>query len=126
MENAAFAGTIVLLALACFQVALAAGAPLGHFAWGGAHRVLPRHLRIASAIATLIYAAIALVMLEAAGVTDLVSSDEPVRAAMWVLVALFGLGTVMNAISRSRKERVMAIVSFVLGALALVIARWPG
>ena len=125
VQNAAVAATIVLLGLVCFQVALAAGAPLGNFAWGGAHRVLPKPLRIASAITTFIYAATALVMLEAAGVIDLVASDEPVRAAMWLLVALFCLGTVMNAISRSRRERIMALVALVLGALSLIVARGP-
>jgi hypothetical protein len=67
VQNAALAATIVLVGLAFFQIALASGAPLGNFAWGGAHRVLPKPLRIASAVATLIYAATALVMLEAAG-----------------------------------------------------------
>jgi hypothetical protein len=123
MQNAAIASTVVLIGLVCFQVALAAGAPLGNFAWGGAHRVLPKQLRIASAVTTFIYAATALVMLEAAGIVDIVASDAPVRAAMWILVALFALGTVMNAISRSRKERVMALVALALGGLSLVIAR---
>ena len=125
MQSAAVAATIVLVGLACFQVALAAGAPLGNFAWGGAHRVLPKQLRVASAVATLIYAAIAVFMLEAAGVIDILRSDEPVRSGMWVLVAFFALGTVMNAISRSRKERVMALVALVLGALSLIVARGP-
>jgi hypothetical protein len=79
VQNAAVAATIVLLGLVCFQVALAAGAPLGNFAWGGAHRVLPKHLRIASAVTTLIYAATALVMLEAAGVIDSRSSSARSR-----------------------------------------------
>jgi hypothetical protein len=123
VQNAAVAATIVLFGLVCFQVALAAGAPLGNFAWGGAHRVLPRQLRIASAVTTFFYAATALVMLEAAGVIDAIGSDESVRAAMWILVALFGVGTVMNAISRSRRERLMALVALVLCAFSLIIAR---
>ena len=45
---AASALTAILGVLAVFQLALALGAPIGHFAWGGAHRVLPARLRIDS------------------------------------------------------------------------------
>ena len=55
----AIALSVILLALAIFQLALALGAPLGRFAWGGQHRVLPVRLRIGSAIAIVIYAVIA-------------------------------------------------------------------
>ena len=53
---AALALTVLLALLAVFQLALALGAPLGHFAWGGAHRVLPRRLRIGSLVSIVIYA----------------------------------------------------------------------
>ena len=47
---AAVAFTAVMVALAVFQLALIAGAPLGHFVWGGADRVLPRGKRIGSVV----------------------------------------------------------------------------
>ena len=40
----ALALTVVLAALAIFQLALVFGAPLGHFAWGGQHRVQAAHM----------------------------------------------------------------------------------
>ena len=46
---------VLLAGLAVFQIALAAGAPLGHLAWGGKHRVLPKGLRIASALSVGLY-----------------------------------------------------------------------
>ena len=100
---------------------LAAGLPFGHYAWGGGHHVLPRSLRIGSVVATLIYALTALIILEAANVTDLVASDVP-SVAVWVLAAFFGIGVVMNAISRSRKERRMAFVALSLSALCVLVA----
>jgi len=49
-------GLCVLLgALAVFQALLALGAPLGRFAWGGQHLVLPTPLRIGSAVAIAVY-----------------------------------------------------------------------
>ena len=40
----------LLSLIAAFQALLALGMPFGHAAWGGMHRVLPPHLRVASAI----------------------------------------------------------------------------
>ena len=56
---------------------------------------------------------------------EIMSVQNAALAATALVVGLFALGTVMNAISRSRKERVMAFVALVLGALSLVIARGP-
>ncbi|WP_237681343.1 MULTISPECIES: hypothetical protein [Rhizobium/Agrobacterium group] len=47
--------TLVLLSLSAFQITLAAGAPFGRFAWGGASRVLPVRQRIASVASLAIY-----------------------------------------------------------------------
>ena len=41
-----FALTAMLGVLAIFQIALAAGAPLGKYAWGGEHITLPLNLRL--------------------------------------------------------------------------------
>ena len=114
---------VVLTGLAVFQAALAAGAPLGRFAWGGQHRVLPTKLRIGSAVSIVLYALFALIILATAqrasdgtgaGVTDV---------GIWVLTAYLALGIVMNAISRSRPERfLLTPVAALLAAVCLVLA----
>ena len=53
---AAIIFTLLMAALALFQLTLVLGAPLGHFAWGGQHRVLPGGLRIGSLVAIPLYA----------------------------------------------------------------------
>ena len=120
---AAVVAVVVLAALAVFQLALALGAPLGRFAWGGQHDgVLPRGLRIGSAVSIALYALFAVVLLDRAGVVD-VLPDGVSRVGAWVLVAYFALGIVMNGISRSRSERaVMTPTTLVLAACALVVA----
>jgi len=114
---------VVLAALAVFQAALAAGAPLGRFAWGGQHRVLPTKLRIGSAVSIVLYALFALIILATAeravdgtgvGITDV---------GIWGLTAYFALGIVMNAVSRSRPERMlMTPVVAVLAGVCLALA----
>lgn len=114
--------TAVLTLLAVFQIALVFGAPLGRFAWGGQHRVLPGRLRIGSAVTVLVYALIALIAWDRAGVID-IFGDAFSQIAMWVIFAYFALGIVMNAVSRSRPERLtMVPVSIVLAAVSFFIA----
>lgn len=122
----AFALTVILTLLALFQLALALGAPLGHFAWGGRHRVLPVHLRVGSAASIVIYGLIDLIAWDRVGAIDVF--PEPFsEVAMWVIFAYFTVGIVMNAISRSKPERyTMVPVSLVLAVLAFLIATGMG
>ena len=66
-QTAAILAAVGFLGIAGFQLALALGAPLGHAAWGGAHRVLPHRLRLASAIAAVVWVTGALIVLGRAG-----------------------------------------------------------
>lgn len=122
MPAAAIALTVILAALAVFQLALALGAPLGHFAWGGQHRVLPTKLRIGSAVSILIYVVIALLALDRAELIDVVP-DPVSTVGMWIVFAYFVLGIPMNAISRSKPERyTMTPIVTVLAVLSLLVA----
>jgi hypothetical protein len=122
----AFALTLVLAALAVFQLALAAGAPLGRLAWGGQHRVLPPRLRVGSLVSLAVYAFVALVAWARVGAID-VLPDAFAQVAMWVVFAYFCLGIGLNAISRSRPERLtMVPVCMVLSVLSLLIALGVG
>lgn len=118
----AIALTIVLVGLAAFQLALALGAPWGHFAWGGQRRVLPTGLRIGSGVSILVYALIAVVAWDRVGAID-VFPDLFSDIAMWVVFGYFVLGIAMNAISRSKPERyTMVPVVIGLAVLSLLIA----
>ena len=115
---------VLLGALAVLQLALAAGAPLGRYAWGGQHDgALPARLRIGSAVSIVIYALIAVVALERAGVIDLIPGEVVETVAMWVIAVYFALGIVMNGISRSKPERyTMTPVVIVLTAASVILA----
>ena len=113
---------VVLAGLAVFQALLVAGQPLGRFAWGGQHAVLPTGLRVGSAVSIALYAGFAVLVL-CAGRALAVLPEGFVGVAIWVLTGYFALGIAMNAISRSRPERlVMTPVVLVLAAICLVLA----
>jgi hypothetical protein len=121
-ETAAVAALVVLGLLTVFQVLLVAGAPLGRYAWGGGHEVLPRRLRVGSAVAVGIYAVIALVLLDRSGLTA-VLPGRFVDVGVWVAFAYFVVGIGMNAISRSRREAVvMTPTCLALAGLTFLVA----
>ena len=102
------------------QVALAAGAPLGDAAWGGAHAHLTTAECVGSAISVLIYlAAIVVVRGPAAG-----REARRYRWGIWALAVLLGIAGVMNLASESRSENLLlAPVAVLLAALCVVVAR---
>jgi hypothetical protein len=118
----AVAGALLLSGLAVFQVLLIAGAPLGRFAWGGRHAVLPVRLRVGSAVSVALYVLFAVLILQAADAFS-VLPDGAAAVGIWVLAGYFVLGVAMNAASRSRSERlVMTPVVLALAAVCVVLA----
>ncbi|WP_426183342.1 hypothetical protein [Microbacterium sp. TWP3-1-2b2] len=118
--------TVILAALVVFQLTLVFGAPIGRFAWGGQHRVLPRRLRIGSTVSVLIYAFMAVVAFDRLGAIDAFPDGFSV-VAMWVIFGYLCLGILLNAVSRSKPERyTMTPVVIVLAVLSLLIASGVG
>src|SRR5688500_12027125 len=121
-EIAAIASCVILAGLALFQIALILGAPIGRFAWGGQHDVLPTKLRIASASSILLYGMFALIVLSKVEMIAIPVSSELVAALMWILSGYFCLGVIMNGISRSKPERMlMTPVAAILAILFLYV-----
>ena len=122
MEIASVIAAVLIGALTVFQIALALGAPAGAAAWGGAHPgVLPTRLRVASAVVgVFFYPPIALLLLDSGGVIDI--GWDVSALWLWVLTALFLLGTLANAASKSKVERIWAPVSLALAICCAVIA----
>ena len=122
---AAVLALIVLGFLAVLQLLLAFGAPLGRFAWGGQHRVLPSRLRAGSIVSIILYAVFATVIADRAGLIDAMP-DAVSGMGTWILAAYFLLGVAMNGVSRSIPERAtMAPVSAVLATACVVVALGP-
>ncbi len=122
MRRAADAATIGFAALMIFQAALAAGAPLGDAAWGGADAHLDTGQRVASALSVLVYVAgIVIVRGRARG-----RVERRYRWGSWALVIVLAMATAANVASESHWENyLVAPVAFVLCGLCAVVARTP-
>lgn len=121
---AGIVAVVLLVVIAIFQAALALGAPWGEASWGGQNPgVLPQNLRIASGVAAVvIYPLIILLVLAGAGLIDDGWVPVDITIVMWVLAALLTLGAIMNAISRSPRERLWAPVALAVGICCALIA----
>ena len=121
--GAAVTFCVLMVGLIIFQAALIAGAPLGHFAWGGQDRVLPVRKRLGSATSIGLYLIFAVLVLQRAGLAEVLPWPGVVSIATWVLAGYFLLGIVLNAASRSKPERwTMAPLCAVLAGLTIVVA----
>lgn len=121
-DIAAIASCAILAGLALFQLALICGAPIGRFAWGGGHTVLPAKLRVGSLISILLYALFAGTILSGAGLVPSVLPEGVVNGLMWVMTGYFFVGIIMNALSRSVPERsTMTPVAATLAGLFLFV-----
>lgn len=90
---------------------------------GGAHKRLPGGLRIASAVAVVLWLAAALVILARAGYGWSPIPSGVARWATWVLFGLLVAGTLMNLVSRSRLERLIQTpTAAILAILCLLVA----
>lgn len=122
MTIAAVALTVMLGLLAIFQIALAAGAPLGKFAWGGQHATLPLNLRFGAVSAVFRYGFVAFIALDRSG-TITVLPEEFSFWVMWIVVAHLGFSVILSLLSASKYEKMtLAPYTFVMGLLSLLIA----
>jgi len=114
---------VILAALCIFQIALIFGAPIGHFAWGGQHRVLPRNLRIGSLFSVAIYIGIAACIISKSGVYQVIPQGLVLNILVWTIFAYLLLGIFMNAASRSKPERyVMTPTALILAVCVFIVA----
>ena len=112
---------VLLGALAVFQALLAAGAPIGRFAWGGRHDALPTRLLAGSLLSLVIYVLIGWVILARDGQAS--GGHGIIGVATWAIAGFFLLGAAGNLASRSRSERlVMTPFAFALCALTVIVS----
>lgn len=120
---AALVYAVVSVGVIAFQLALAAGAPWGEFAMGGAYPgQFPSELRVAAVVQAVILAGLALIVLARAGVA-MPKWSRASHRLVWLAVAFSTLSLVLNLITPSAGERaIWAPVAFVMLVSSVTIA----
>ncbi len=112
----AILGAVIFGVIATMTVLVACGLPLGEFTMGGQHKVLPKNLRVAAVISVAIQFFAMIIILQAGGFIPLWFSFKVTKYICFFFAAYLSLNTIMNMISKSRKERfVMTPLSLIAG-----------
>lgn len=127
VRAAALVYAALIAGVVLFQAALAAGAPWGAYAMGGASPgVFPPALRAAAVAQAVLLAGMAAVMLVRAGVLDWQLGRAAAPLA-WAVAALSLVSLMLNWITPSAGERMIwGPVTLVLAACALRVAARRG
>ncbi|WP_100372354.1 hypothetical protein [Bacillus sp. FJAT-45037] len=129
MDNILIISLIIAFIFVCvsiFQITLALGFPFGEAALGGFHKVLPKPLRVVSAVNAIILLFMAMVFLVHADVMANPFS-LPIHTLLWVITMFLVLNTVANAFSQSKKEKyIMTPLTLVLFTLCLSVVLMSG
>ena len=97
-------------------ILVACGLPLGEYTMGGQHKVLPKNLRVAAVISVAIQIFAMIIILQAGDFISLWFSYKVTKYICFFFAAYLSLNTIVNMISKSRKERfVMTPLSLIAG-----------
>jgi len=121
---AAWLYTIVAAGLTLFQLALAAGAPWGEFAMGGAFPgQFPPTMRVAAVIQAALIIGMVTIILARAGIF-FAGWVRHARWLIWVVVGYGVIGLILNVITPSAGERALWMpVAVVMLASSVIVAR---
>ncbi len=120
--NAAIVFTVFTGIVVLFQGSLAAGIPWGKASMGGKYPgKYPPKMRVFAGINMLLLSFIAAIVLAEANV--MFPQLKTISGiGIWVIVVFFVAGTVMNAITPSKIERIWAPVAFIQLVTSLIVA----
>ena len=117
-----FIAAILAGFLVVFQILLAIGLPFGKLAWGGEYNKLPKKLRISSFISSLLLAYALIILLESADLINVIGNKTIVSISKWMFLIIFGLSTLGNITSKSRKEKMVMTPIALFLVFAFLIA----
>ena len=109
-------GAVLFGVIAIMTVLVACGLPLGEFTMGGQHKILPKKFRVMAVISVAIQIFAMIIILQAGGFISLWLSFKITKYICFFFAVYLFLNTIMNMISKSRKEK------YVMTPLSLIAA----
>jgi len=91
-------------------------------AWGGENAKLSKKLRISSFISSLILVYASVVLLEKAGLVNIIDNNTAINISAWIYVFVFGLSTLGNITSKSKYEKIVMTPVAIYLVVAFLIA----
>jgi len=109
-------GAVLFGVIVIMTVLVACGLPLGEFTMGGQHKILPKKFRVMAVISVAIQIFAMIIILQAGGFIPLWLPFKVTKYICFFFAAYLSLNTIMNMISKSRKEKyIMTPLSLIAG-----------
>ena len=110
----AIIGAIAFSVVIILSVLIICGLPLGELTMGGQYKVFPKKLRLVLVTQLILQIFFVIVILQMGGFLPLWFSEETTKIIGIVMAAYLSLNTIMNFVSKSKKEKyIMTPLSFV-------------
>ncbi|MBY9014159.1 MAG: hypothetical protein KGD68_00565 [Candidatus Lokiarchaeota archaeon] len=120
---AALIAVVIFAVVSIIQLLLALGLPLGKLAYGGKYERLPTKMRIMSIVAIGIFVLASISILERTGIIILFNNPIFTLVVVWVIAVYLALNTLLNALSKSKKEKIiMTPLSLIAAICCFVVA----
>lgn len=109
-----FIGACAFLIIIVLSILIICGLPLGELTMGGQYRVFPKKLRAVLIVQLILQGFFVITILQMGGFVSLWFSVKTTKIIGIVMAVYLSLNTVMNSISKSKKEKyIMTPLSFV-------------
>ena len=119
----AIIGAITFSVVIILSVLIICGLPLGELTMGGQYKVFPKKLRIVLVTQLILQIFFVIVILQMGGFFPLWFSEKVTKIICIVMAVYLSLNTVMNFVSKSKKEKcIMTPLSFVAAICFWIIA----
>jgi hypothetical protein len=119
---AAIIAVVLFTGMIVFQLLLVLGLPFGHLAYGGKYEKLPSKMKIVSLVGIVIFIFAILSVLERAGIIIIFNNPMFVTVFVWIIAIYLVFNTLMNAISKSKWEKlIMTPISLTLAICCFIV-----
>lgn len=119
---AAIIAVVLFTGMSVFQLLLILGLPLGRLAYGGKYEKLPSKMKIISLIGIVIFIFASLSVLERAEIITIFNNPMFVTVFVWIIAVYLAFITLMNAISKSKWEKlIMTPISLTLAICCFIV-----
>ncbi|GAJ22246.1 unnamed protein product, partial [marine sediment metagenome] len=98
---------VLFTGMSVFQLLLVLGLPFGRLAYGGKYEKLPSKMKITSLIGIIIFIFASLSVLERADIIIIFNNPMFVTVFIWIIAVYLAFNTLMNAISKSKWEKLI-------------------
>lgn len=119
----AIIGAATFSLLIVLSILIICGLPLGELTMGGQYKVFPKKLRMILAIQLILQVFFVIIILQMGGFMPLWFSAGATKIICMVMAAYLSLNTLMNVVSKSKKEKyIMTPLSFITAVCFWVTA----